>query len=416
MHIIENIQLALEGIRTNKMRSLLTMLGIIIGIAAVIGIVTVGSAITNVVTNEMHGMGARNIQVALRPTDSDTLSSLVGTQTPPGASDLFTQYMISEMHEAFYDYIDAVSLSRHLGIGWIDSGNEMSIASIFEVNPSYAVSNNLSMLHGRFLNDDDQNQALTNVVISDVLAYELFNDVYPIGQELRIAVGAVGEIFTVVGVYKHREALPLPDFISPGNNRANIYIPLSFSGHEAGFGSFVVTSAYGVDNQAFALSLVRFLNMHYINNPRFETAASPMSMVLDITETIMDSIRIAVTVIAGISLIVGGVGVMNIMLVSVTERTREIGVRRALGATASNVRAQFITEAIILCSIGGILGVFVGTCLGVFGGWLLGVPSLPGFLTIFLSVLFSMVIGLFFGFYPASKAAKLDPIDALRHE
>ena len=420
MHIFENIQLALEGIRANKLRSLLTMLGIIIGVSAVIGIITVGTAITQVITDEMHGMGARNIQVSLRPTDADALSGFIGTQTTPGAGDLFTPAMINEMHQAYYLYIDAVSLSHHLGIGWANS----AAVSLFAVNPSYAVSNNLNIMYGRFLNDADESDALHNVVISDKLAQELFYSTYAIGQQLNVLVGDINLSLTIIGVYEHRETLPLPDFIAAGRNQANIYIPLanatsavpSFLSGVMGHGSFVVTSSYGVDNQELALSLVRFLNTHYADNPRFETVASPMSMVLDITETLMNTVRIAVTVIAGISLIVGGVGVMNIMLVSVTERTREIGVRRALGAKTSAIRLQFITEAIILCSIGGIIGVFVGICVGFFGGWLLGVPSFPSFLTCVLAVVFSMGIGLFFGFYPANKAAKLDPIEALRHE
>jgi putative ABC transport system permease protein len=130
----------------------------------------------------------------------------------------------------------------------------------------------------------------------------------------------------------------------------------------------------------------------------------------------LGTLSIAISVIAGISLLVGGIGVMNIMLVSVTERTREIGTRKALGARNSDIMAQFITEAIIICVIGGAIGIILGLLLGDFGANLLGYPAAPSMETIIIAVAFSMLIGTFFGFYPARKAAKLDPIEALRYE
>ena len=144
--------------------------------------------------------------------------------------------------------------------------------------------------------------------------------------------------------------------------------------------------------------------------------AISMETMLDSMDSIMSTINIALSVIAGISLLVGGIGVMNIMLVSVTERTREIGTRKALGATNGNIRIQFVVESMIVCLIGGVIGIILGTILGYVGSSLMGVVAFPSASSIALAVGFSLAIGIFFGYYPANKAAMLDPIEALRYE
>ena len=177
-----------------------------------------------------------------------------------------------------------------------------------------------------------------------------------------------------------------------------------------------IQASSDVDSAAMARDVQDFLNRYYAKNEDYSVFAMAMSTMVESMSTIMNTLSIAISVIAGISLLVGGIGVMNIMLVSVTERTREIGTRKALGATNNDIRIQFVVESIIVCLIGGIIGIIVGTILGYVGSSLISEPCYPTFGYIALAVGFSMAIGVFFGYYPANKAARLDPIEALRYE
>jgi len=185
---------------------------------------------------------------------------------------------------------------------------------------------------------------------------------------------------------------------------------------EAGYQSITIMAGTDVDSAKFTEETKNFFNTFYKNNTKYEIGAMSMEAMMSTMTDMLGIISIAVAVIAGISLLVGGIGVMNIMLVSVTERTKEIGTRKALGARNSAIRTQFIVEAVIICAIGGIIGILIGVGLGYIGSILLGSPAFPSIIIILIAVLFSMIIGVFFGYYPANKAAKLDPIEALRYE
>ncbi len=164
------------------------------------------------------------------------------------------------------------------------------------------------------------------------------------------------------------------------------------------------------------MNTMEFFNRYYEKNPYITIQVISMESMLTQIDSMMSTMSIAIAIIAGISLLVGGIGVMNIMLVSVTERTREIGTRKALGAPNSAIRAQFIIESVITCLVGGVFGIILGVVLGSFGASALGFPAKPSISIIFIAVSFSMAIGVFFGYYPANKAAKLNPIEALRYE
>ena len=422
MFLWENIQLALEGLRANKMRSLLTMLGIIIGISAVIAIVTVGGAMTDVVTDQMHSIGANNIQVTLHPRGGTDFTVGFGGASPaPLEVDFITDEMIERFYGIHHPNITAMGLTHPVGNGWAGDLRAGVNVSVVGVNPGFGQTNGINMMNGRFINDSDVLSRRYVAVISHRLADELFPYADPLGQEIRIDLAGVSDIFMIVGVYEHIDiGLSLLGMGGGSAGRTDFYIPIttanlltrSGGGHQ----SFVVMVEPGVEISGFVRHILDFFSPLYAHNPRFTVAALPMDTILGVTETIMDTLAIAVAVIAGISLVVGGVGVMNIMLVSVTERTREIGTRKALGARSSAIRIQFVVEAVIICAIGGILGVALGMVLGYVGSLLLENPSLPSVSIIFIAVGFSMLIGLFFGYYPANKASKLDPIEALRYE
>ena len=197
------------------------------------------------------------------------------------------------------------------------------------------------------------------------------------------------------------------------------YIPLSTAqgfNHSQNYRTLAIVAKVGVDADELANQVETYLDGWYRSNRYFEVSAFSMSAMVSAMGEMMDTIVTAISVIAGIALLVGGIGVMNIMLVSVTERTREIGTRKALGATNESIRMQFIVEAMIMCLLGGIIGVVLGVAGGIFASHLMDAVASPSVGSILLSLGFSLAIGVFFGYYPANKAAKMNPIDALRYE
>ena len=236
--------------------------------------------------------------------------------------------------------------------------------------------------------------------------------------------GSDGNLYTyfIVGVYKYTEDSYSSMFGSTSDDdiQTNIYIPLdvarSIAGTASGYQSFTVVAASGVDVTSFVDTVGDFFASYYTYNDSWTVSASSISSLVESMTSMLNTVSLGISAIAAISLLVGGIGVMNIMMVSVTERTREIGTRKALGAPGSAIRMQFITESVILCLIGGVIGVVLGSAAGVGLSTLMQVPGKPSVASILVAVGFSMAIGVFFGYYPANKAAKLDPIEALRYE
>lgn len=427
----ENIILALNGLRSNLMRTLLTMLGIIIGIASVIAIMTVGDSINGTVTSSMESIGANNITVSVSRVESEG-EDVTSTGRNFGAfsrnaalndEDYISDEMITEFRTEYADSIQGIYLTESVGSGTAEDGDLSSSVTITGVNADYLVNEELTIISGRTLSDRDQADGRKVVLAADDLVDTMFDGKYDsaIGKNIDVFINNRYYQYTIIGIYEYEEESAIAATSDSTEIPTTIYLPLSAAREEtrstAGFTSFTIATASGIDSTEFCNTIETFFNTkYYRNNEDFEVSTSSMESMLSSLTEMVSTISLAISVIAGISLLVGGIGVMNIMLVSITERTREIGTRKALGATNSSIRTQFIVESIVICIIGGIIGILIGIGIAAIATNLLGFSVSPSIDGIVLSVSFSVFIGLFFGYYPANKAAKLNPIEALRYE
>ncbi|MGX8700758.1 ABC transporter permease [Caproiciproducens sp.] len=411
MNLLENISLAINGLISNKMRALLTMLGIIIGIGSVIAITSVGNAMTTSVNDALANFGITNISVYLSSKEGG------GGGSAMTKDDYIATDMIAKYQKKYADKITAIGLSASAGTGKIKNGHKTSNVSLSGVNEGSMLVDNITVIRGRFIAEKDEQRVSKVAVISERLAAELYGSAdNPIGKQIRMETNYGYKTYTVVGVYQEASS----SMFMRQDTRTTFYIPVTaakeLTGDDDGYQSLTVMAARGIDYTQFADDTQNFFNTFYTKNKFFQCFAMSLESQISEMNSMMGTLTLAISIIAAISLLVGGIGVMNIMLVSVTERTREIGVRKALGAPDSAIRTQFIVESMIICLIGGIFGIILGAGLGYAGGLLLKQAAYPTLSSIAVAVGFSMVIGIFFGYYPANKAAKLDPIEALRYE
>lgn len=430
MLIWENILLALSGLKANKMRSLLTMLGIIIGIASVIAIMTLGDSISSSVTDSMSAMGANNITVGLQQKSTTTETTGSGMtfsfgprMTQMTDDDYVTDEMLTDLSERYGDSIDGFALSENVGSGTAQQGSQYAYVSASGVNAENLENADLTLLAGRELSERDQAEARKVALVSDLLVENLFggNNMEAVGQTVDVLFHDRYYTYTIVGVYEYEASSVGFSSASEEDTETAMYLPLQTAKNQnhntSGYSQFTILTASGVSATDFSTTIEDYMNSRYYqNNESFEISAMSMEAIVESMTEMLSTISLAIAAIAGISLLVGGIGVMNIMLVSITERTREIGTRKALGATNGSIRLQFIMEAIVLCLAGGLIGILLGMGIAAAATNLMGYAVSPSVAGIVISVSFSVFIGIFFGYYPANKAAKLDPIEALRYE
>ena len=380
----ENIKEAVTSISSNKMRSLLTMLGIIIGISSVIIITTIGGSIQSTLTATMNSLGGNMVQAYVEARYPENDEDWATWEQPEMTdSDYVTQDMIDGLIEKYPDEVTGVAAQNYLGSGTIkddaDSKNYANV-NIDGITPEYLEYMKLEMHAGRNLTKADNQGKKRVCLIADTMAERYFAGKDPIGETLSVATSDGGIFdFVVVGVYVYNQALfGKVDTSIPEKDRVTeLMIPLQtcfkLQGTDrTGYDYFNLMIDPLADVNQATTDVLSYFDEMYANNKNFHVSAYNMASDLGMINTVLNVITIAVSGIAAISLIVGGVGVMNIMLVSITERTREIGVRMALGAKRRTIRMQFVIEAIMLCLIGGIIGILIGIGIGALLGKVAG--------------------------------------------
>lgn len=444
MNFFEQLKLAFTSISVNKMRSFLTMLGIIIGISSVITITTIGNSLKQTLASTMNDLGGANriygYVEPFYPDDDEDWDTWVYPDM--GDDDYITDEDIADYKAAFPDEIKSVIVQNYLASGAIfKEGGRSANVDVQGTSGGYLDITGLDILRGRDLTSDDYSQKRHTAIVSDLFVkYALSPDEDPIGKEITVSLPDGGAYSLVIaGVYKYDKRI-----LGNGENGKSekelstpIYIPASTSNAlsdtpSAGYDNIQIVANNGVDATTFSAETADYFNSTvYKDNKDFNFTCQDLASELSTINKVLDVITIAISVIAAISLVVGGVGVMNIMLVSIMERTKEIGIRKALGAKNSNIKAQFLIEAVTICLIGGIIGIIIGITNGLLIGMLvktigtslasdymslLTITVRPSITAIVIAVGFSMLTGVIFGSYPASRAAKLSPIDALRYE
>lgn len=440
---LENIKEAITSILSNKMRSLLTMLGIIIGISSVIIITTIGGSIQSTLTATMNSLGGNTVSAyveARYPEDDEEWETWIYPELEE--EDYVTQDMIDGLIAAHPEEVKGVAAQNYVGSGQIkDEANADNYANVTiqGITPEYLEYMKLEMHAGRSLSAADNRGEKKVCLIADTMAERYFHEESPIGETVSVTTSE-GNIydFVVVGVYEYNQAMfgRVDTSVAEKDRQTEMMIPLQTSfrlqgSYQKGYEYFNLLLTPLADTEQATEDIINYFEQIYANNKDFHIYAYNMQSDMGMINTVLGVITVAVSGIAAISLVVGGVGVMNIMLVSITERTREIGVRMALGAKRRTIKLQFVIEAIVLCLIGGIIGILFGVGVGALLGQVAGLVIQnmyaeyanyiimevhPSATAILLSLFFSMLTGVFFGYYPANKASKMEVIDALRYE
>ncbi len=393
MSLKKSFLLALSNILYDKMRSFLTMLGIIVGVAAVIILISLMNGMTGMITDTFEEMG--------------TTSLTVNVQDRGGNRTVYEEDIYAFRDEN-PDLLSGVSPTVSLSRASVKapSSADTIYTTATGVSEEYADMKMLNITNGRFLSYMDMVNHSRVCVIGSYVQKEIFG-----GNAINQALKINGNSYLVIGILEEN------DGSESGSSDDTIYIPYTTASRLAS-SSYISSYTITAKSDAVVNDAISFLKaklMDKIGDDDYFSVTS-LSVILDMATEMLDTMELLLVAIAGISLLVGGIGIMNIMLVSVTERTREIGIRKSLGAKGSAIMSQFVIEAGTVSGVGGILGILLGSILAIVFGNLLGLTAVPSVGAIAIAFGVSVGIGVLFGYLPAKNAARLNPIDALRHE
>ena len=403
------VQIAWQGLARNKLRSLLTMLGVIIGVAAVIIMIAISAGTEATIKDQITGLGSNLIYVR------GSFSQIrMGGSAPAGGLVFDDAAAIADNIDGIQGVVVEMSSSETVKAGTVN----IDSVTIQGTTPDFPSVRDMTLASGRFFTDDELDSKRRVAVLGSTLAEELFDEADPIGEVI-----TVGDVkMTVIGVFAARGMVGNTDFDS------TLYTPITVVFQKFTFSMFArmmgdsvnmiyVELAEGADMDNVILQMTLLLaKRHNVDLDSLDFTITTQEDVITTQESTTATFRQLLAWVAAVSLVVGGIGIMNIMLVSVTERTREIGIRQAVGASPGDIRWQFLSEALMLSLVGGLLGI----AGGVGGAYLfeklgdLRTVVVPQ--SILMAFASAAAVGIFFGFYPANKAALLDPIEALRHE
>ncbi len=412
MNIIENIRIAVFSIRTNITRSLLTMLGIIIGVASVIAIITVGNGGRDYIVGMIESMGSNMVSITVA---SDRAS----------ANDYITDDDVAAIKRL--DSIDVVS-PMAFNMSSCSTEREDGIAMVMSGTTDFRYILNMTMMYGRFYSEDDYKAARYVACIDNVSAYTLFGYENCVGEKINLSYNGNTVSFKIIGVTDSTSMAQLDtesmaqmmQSTSVMGTMVSLIIPSTtyneFYNQSGRYQMVYLTAKDDKFLDSAGASAANVLEARHSNSGQNLYTVTNMATYIELVDTVINVFTAFIAAVGAISLVVGGIGVMNIMLVSVTERTREIGIRKSLGAKTSTIMFQFLTESVILCCIGGGIGLVLGVGGALAVAAYVNVPISVKFSTILLAVGFSSAIGIFFGIYPARRAAKMLPIEALRRD
>lgn len=411
------ILMALRSLRSNFMRTVLTLLGMLIGISSVIAILTLGSAANVFLNREWDSLGFSNMEVSVGREDVDNEDALESLDK----SEFLTEQDLQDYREAMGSRITGMRINYPFDTeGEVQKGSDSSDTTsvfLYATDPNNLDYDGEKIRYGRSLTEDDIAAGANVIVLSNRAFETIFNGNInrALNHDLDITFRDGDVIsYTIIGVFE-----PKVGFLANLAQFGAGYVPYTTlmaqnNGDQPTWTSFSVKLADRED-PTFEETTQQYFREFY-NDDTIKVTTMTIEGVKEFIDRIMLSLSLGISAIAAIALLVGGIGVMNIMLVAVTERTREIGIRKALGAKTKDIRLQFLSEAMIICFIGGAVGVVLGALPVVILSIFFNIFVLPPWWGVLGALAFSVGIGLFFGYYPANKAAKLNPIDALRYE